>query len=159
MLKSSPCWACDQTFDYILSAKPWDFIVPVIHQAPVLFAVSQFNNCPDWDLLWARHNLLLISNCCRFVYNGRGILVFLFTQAYRMLIGLHTAKDVNDEKSGYQYIASRANSIFEGVNWNSEFESEDSAYFRAKWSADRFSSDLSADKSPTLTIAYIGEPC
>ena len=92
----------------------------------------QFNNCPDWDLLWARHNLLLISNCCRFVYNGRGILVFLFTQAYRMLIGLHTAKDVNDEKSGYQYIASRANSIFEGVNWNSEFESEDSAYFRAK---------------------------
>ena len=49
-----------------------------------------------------------------------------------MLIGLHTAKDVNDEKSEYQYIASRANSIFEGVNWNSEFESEDSAYFRAK---------------------------
>ena len=49
-----------------------------------------------------------------------------------MLIGLHKAKDVNDEKSGYQYIASRANSIFEGVNWNSEFESEDSAYFRAK---------------------------
>ena len=74
-----------------------------------------------------------------------------------MLIGLHTAKDVNDEKRRYQYIASRGNSIFEGVNWNSEFESEVSAYFRAKLSADRFSSDLSADKSPTLTIAYIGE--
>ena len=79
-----------------------------------------------------KNNLLLISNCCRFVYNGRGILVFLFTQAYRMLVGLHSAKDVNDEKSGCQYIASRANSIFDGVNWHSKFEIKDSAYFRAK---------------------------
>ena len=42
--------------------------------------------------------------------------------------------------------------IFEGVNWNSEFESGD--YLHAKRSADQFSSDLSTDKLPTLTIAY-----
>ena len=66
--------------------------------------------------------LLLISDCRRFVYNVRVIHIFLLTQAYRILIGLQTVRDVNNKKAGISIYDVRQTRFCEGLNWNSEFE-------------------------------------